>query len=58
MFGNGQGPLTPHDLHTRAYLAGRRRQGMSRLTRKQQLRALFGALAFFVALLILLFAVG
>jgi hypothetical protein len=58
MFGNGQGPLTTHDLQTRAYLAGRRLQGASRLTRKQQLRALSGALAFFVILLILFFTVG
>jgi hypothetical protein len=58
MIGNGQGPLTPRDLQTRAYLAGRRRQGASHLTRKQQLRALYGALAFFVILLILIFALG
>jgi hypothetical protein len=58
MIGNGQGPLAPRDLQTRAYLAGRRLKGEPRLTRKQQLRVLSGALAFFVILLILLFTLG
>jgi hypothetical protein len=51
----GPSPLMPRDDRTRAYLAGRRLKGETRLTQRQQLTALFGAVGFFVAVLVLIF---
>lgn len=52
----GPSPFNPRDDKIRAYLAGRRLKGETRLTQRQQLTALFGALGFFVVILVLIFA--
>jgi hypothetical protein len=50
-------PNPPQGDPTRGYIAGRRLPGESRLSQRKQLRALSIGLAFFVVVLIVLWAI-
>ena len=50
-------PNPPQGDPTRGYVAGRRLPGESRLSQRKQLRALSIGLAFFVVILIVLWAI-
>jgi hypothetical protein len=51
------GPGRDPDMTTRSYVAANRLEGVSRVSRRNQLTVLVGALAFFVVVLIVVLAV-